>query len=997
MTSSVPSASSDFANCGFDTDAKARRETTPQLAFIGRQEKWKGPDLFIELISSLPAKAYAGALMVGPSVRVGDVDSGKELSRMAERRRVGLQQVEFPRPVLWENLASQDWITVTPSRKDTFNLSALELLLCGTPTVISKCAGVSRFLEEVFPGLPYLSLDPEDLPAARAELLDLLRNYDARSAELARYLDAAKPRRSGSSLTDIYRLEPSPDLESRRALSELSERLGNCIDLHVGSIVRSEVRSGLLGRLDDIFAHRKSTIPQMLTVLFDQVVRVSEIAELTARQQRSGAGLSDLEFSALSGELAPFCFSGNRVPVYRLLAELEQRRGNDLLYATYQTRAIRLSGRGDPRLIEEVGEILTRHDFAEEAGVLRMLHGENVDHHGALAYLRAMRERFRTPPAEAFSESLDRRTLDQPKISIIVSLYNAADKLRAFLRGIQQLTETTRRHAELILIDSNSPDDTYNIVRSALDGALSATADELSTLYVRTRDRETIQRAWNRGITLARAPYLAFLGVDEMNRPDAFDILADYLDRHPAIDWVQGTALITDVNKIGSFVGDVMPYNRVFDNAVVHYLDTCYIGYVGALYRRSIHDTIGLYDDRFRAAGDTEFKNRALPEIGVTTIPECLGFFWNYPEARTTQSPAAEIEDLRAWYLYRSSAGMAYAFDGRDADDAVELFFKCLGYRKSYMDANCTDLALADTLYRYLEARSDSPLRRIMPFGVQARALLDAYRVIDDIGGLVARMRGAHAMHEVSGVIENAAYNMARAETSFSFLDCRTTFDFTNDNRSHQHHLIWPSRTTNLAKTAPAGEAAGLRREPNGNGRAEASAAEAYGVGDAELQLETASHGSTTGERKRSLFGFQSRARNRRRVPEFIAVGDAARDTRDWVAAAAAYRKALDVDPGLSAIWVQLGHALKEQGDRAGGEAAYRRSIQLAAEVPDTHLQLGHVLKLQGRKLEAANAYFKALMLDPQLQGARRELMALGYTRNQIAGALGDGILPFGR
>src|SRR5438477_586064 len=83
-------------------------------------------------------------------------------------------------------------------------------------------------------------------------------------------------------------------------------------------------------------------------------------------------------------------------------------------------------------------------------------------------------------------------------------------------------------------------------------------------------------------------------------------------DQNPGIDWVQGTAIITEVNRTGGFVRDVMAYNRRFDNAVLHYLDTCYIGYAGALYRRSLHDRVGYYDDRFRAAGDTEFKNRAM-------------------------------------------------------------------------------------------------------------------------------------------------------------------------------------------------------------------------------------------------------------------------------------------------------------------------------------------------------------------------------------------------
>jgi tetratricopeptide (TPR) repeat protein len=128
-------------------------------------------------------------------------------------------------------------------------------------------------------------------------------------------------------------------------------------------------------------------------------------------------------------------------------------------------------------------------------------------------------------------------------------------------------------------------------------------------------------------------------------------------------------------------------------------------------------------------------------------------------------------------------------------------------------------------------------------------------------------------------------------------------------------------------------------------------------------------------------------------IRRLIAHGDRARDQRDWPAAAAWYREALEANPGLAAIWVQLGHALKEQGDLAGGAEAYRQSLKLADAIADTHLQLGHVLKLQGRMAEAAEAYFTALLLDKGFAHARLELEALGYSRSIIDEALAAGNL----
>src|SRR5262249_5659590 len=135
-------------------------------------------------------------------------------------------------------------------------------------------------------------------------------------------------------------------------------------------------------------------------------------------------------------------------------------------------------------------------------------------------------------------------------------LYNAAPKLRVFLQALQSQSLFRLGHAELILIDSASPADEY---RALVETPLAV---KVPYVFARTRRRETIQTAWNRGIALARAPYLTFLGVDETVPPAALETLADELDADPGLDWVQGNSLVTEVDQHGALVRDVMPYDR---------------------------------------------------------------------------------------------------------------------------------------------------------------------------------------------------------------------------------------------------------------------------------------------------------------------------------------------------------------------------------------------------------------------------------------------------
>jgi len=110
---------------------------------------------------------------------------------------------------------------------------------------------------------------------------------------------------------------------------------------------------------------------------------------------------------------------------------------------------------------------------------------------------------------------------------------------------------------------------------------------------------------------------------------------------------------------------------------------------------------------------------------------------------------------------------------------------------------------------------------------------------------------------------------------------------------------------------------------------------------------------------------------------KLVADGDRARDSRDWPAAAAQYRKALDASPAMAPIWMQYGHALKESGNLADARSAYQRALVLAPDVADTHLQIGHAAKLAGELQEAAACYAQALTLAPGHDDALRELHAL--------------------
>jgi tetratricopeptide (TPR) repeat protein len=124
--------------------------------------------------------------------------------------------------------------------------------------------------------------------------------------------------------------------------------------------------------------------------------------------------------------------------------------------------------------------------------------------------------------------------------------------------------------------------------------------------------------------------------------------------------------------------------------------------------------------------------------------------------------------------------------------------------------------------------------------------------------------------------------------------------------------------------------------------------------------------------------------RARSAVGPKILRAERAQEARRWELAARHYRGALAEMPNAPEMWVQYGHALKESGSLSEAEAAYRKSIDLDPDSADAHLQLGHALKIQGRIEEAVGCYFRSLALDSVPRHSWDELIALGWTSEQI-------------
>lgn len=112
------------------------------------------------------------------------------------------------------------------------------------------------------------------------------------------------------------------------------------------------------------------------------------------------------------------------------------------------------------------------------------------------------------------------------------------------------------------------------------------------------------------------------------------------------------------------------------------------------------------------------------------------------------------------------------------------------------------------------------------------------------------------------------------------------------------------------------------------------------------------------------------------RVAALMRVGVEAAKGGELDQAAAAFRKAVEVDPTDALAWDSLGVVLVRAGDEARGVEAFRRALRAAPGHAEAHRNLAVVLDRQGRPAEALRHYRAFLAKSPGDNPDRATVMA---------------------
>ncbi|MCB2169936.1 MAG: glycosyltransferase [Deltaproteobacteria bacterium] len=267
------------------------------------------------------------------------------------------------------------------------------------------------------------------------------------------------------------------------------------------------------------------------------------------------------------------------------------------------------------------------------------------------------------------------------RVSAVVSTYKSERFIEGRLQNLMDQTLFKNNEMEVIVVDSNSPENERRIVEQFA-------GQYPNVAYCRTPERETVYTAWNRGISIARGAYFVNANTDDRFTPDALEIMSDILDTHPDYDATYGNWVVT---RTPNDTFESGKSKRLFEYPEFHpglffYLQiTSHATFV----RRSVFEKIGKFDGSYTVFGDREFMFRfSAAGFKALKIDKTVGLYLENPTSVERANKDIGMQECAALYDAYLIPEKFARLIGHDHDVSRKLL------SRAYSEAGCFGMGL---------------------------------------------------------------------------------------------------------------------------------------------------------------------------------------------------------------------------------------------------------------------------------------------------------------
>jgi hypothetical protein len=219
-------------------------------------------------------------------------------------------------------------------------------------------------------------------------------------------------------------------------------------------------------------------------------------------------------------------------------------------------------------------------------------------------------------------------TDDIPKISIITSVYDGDEYIRPFLEDITR--QTIFNKCELILVDPNSPGSEAQVIKEYMDR-------HDNIVYKKLEKDPGIYGTWNEALKLVTGEYVTNANLDDRKSIDSLEKHAVTLFANPDVSLVYADSLVTDkpneTFEKNSANGNRYNFEQFSKEAMLRGNQA----HNNPMWRKELHDRHGLFEEKYKSAGDWEFFLRcAFNDAKFQKLNDVLGLYYFNPNGVST-------------------------------------------------------------------------------------------------------------------------------------------------------------------------------------------------------------------------------------------------------------------------------------------------------------------------------------------------------------------------
>jgi len=231
------------------------------------------------------------------------------------------------------------------------------------------------------------------------------------------------------------------------------------------------------------------------------------------------------------------------------------------------------------------------------------------------------------------------------RITVITSVFNSSYFIGHFLDDIRR--QTIFEDCEFFFLDAGGNDG------SRLE--ILKLAQFYPNIQYFNIGPKNIYETWNLGVVLSKTKYLTNWNTDDRRLPDSLEKQVKFLDENPDIDLCYGQTLWVDTPNL--IVEESPQENKTpCFNATLETMLQFNSPHCLPVWRKSLHEKHGLFDDKFFSAGDYEMWMRALNRGSkFGKLDEVVGSYYRNPKGissnpETLNKAVEEVMKIREFY-----------------------------------------------------------------------------------------------------------------------------------------------------------------------------------------------------------------------------------------------------------------------------------------------------------------------------------------------------------